>query len=132
MRRSICKSYSLIRSRLGLELGNCHWFVLDVWAALCLVGERVLEKVSVVALGIVLARVRTPAFGTSERARDCGLGAVEQIPDLARLEQVRVEDVALVVDRDVLVARLELTQAERHLLERFPRPIDPTQIHHLR
>ena len=64
------------------------------------IGERVLQPVGVVALGVVLAGVGAAALRPGEGRGGHRLGAVEQVAELARLEQVRVEDRALVPDAD--------------------------------
>ena len=60
---------------------------------------------------MILAGVRAAALAPSKRADDRRLGAVEQVADLTRLEQVGVEDGPLVVDRDPRVAGPELGDA---------------------
>ena len=67
-------------------------------AAVALGRQRVGQEVDVVALGVVLAGVGAAALRAGQRRGDGRLGAVEQVAQLARLEQVRVEDRALVVD----------------------------------
>src|SRR2546421_549307 len=70
--------------------------------------ERVAEEVLVVPVGIVVGpRVRAAALAAGQACDDHALGEVEQETELERLRQVAVEDVALVVDDDALVALLQ-------------------------
>ena len=64
-----------------------------------------LEEVLVVAVGeVVRARVRAAALLAGEPADDHARGELEHEAELERLGQVAVEDLALVLDDDALVA----------------------------
>src|SRR5207248_5599601 len=67
--------------------------------------DRVPEEVLVVALGeVARARVGAAALLASDPADDHALGQLEQEAELERLREVVVEDLALVLDDDVLEA----------------------------
>src|ERR1700686_5258770 len=98
MRRSTCIDASAsVRARLGLETGDRDGLVGEGRPAVGACGEGVLEPGRIVALGEVLAVVRAAALGAGERRMDGRFGAVEQVPHLARVEEVRVEDRAAVL-----------------------------------
>src|SRR6185437_3558983 len=112
MRRSISIALDLshsVRARLGLELGDGDRLVLESRRAeVRLVGQGVAQPVDVVALREVLARVAAPRLLAGQRRPDRGFGAIKQVAQLARLEQVRVEDAAAVVDAYARVPILQL------------------------
>src|SRR3954451_9828926 len=122
MRSSVCKACLSVRPRLGFELRDGHRLEADVGAALGAVRKRVLEPVSVVALRKIFTEVAAAALLASERAGDGGLGAVEQVADLACLEQLGVEDTAGVAHRDVRIAAAQLAELVRHLGQRLLGP----------
>src|SRR5450759_752908 len=110
MRRSTCitRLPGSIDARLGLEPGDRHRLVSERGPGLAAVRERVGEEVDVVALRVVVARVGAPALLSRDRGRRHGLRAIDQVAQLARLEEVRVEDPAGVADTDAGVALLDL------------------------
>src|SRR5712691_769402 len=66
--------------------------------------DRVLHVVLVVPVRVVVrSGVRAPALLAGEAGDDRGVGELDQEPELERLRQVGVEDVALVVDDHVLI-----------------------------
>src|SRR6266566_7361650 len=102
---------SLVGPFLGLPLGHGHGLPVDSRPAVDPADERVLQIPLVVAVGIVVRpRVRAPALLALDAARNHARGEVEQEAELERLREVVVEDVALVLDDDALVA--------------FPEPFD--------
>ena len=88
------------------------------------------QEVDVVALGVVLAGVSTTALLARQRGDDGGLGAVEQVADLAGLQQVRVEHHALVGDRDLGVALAQLADLAERLVQHGLVAVDPDVVHH--
>src|SRR5450756_2672048 len=106
MRRSTCitRLPGSIRTRLRLEPGDRHRLVSERGPGLAAVRERVGEEVDVVALRVVIAGVGAPALGPRDRGRRHRLGAVDQVAQLARLEEIRVEDPAGVADADARIA----------------------------
>src|SRR5487761_2237709 len=109
MRRSTCitRLPGSIGTRLGLEPGDRHRLVAERGSGLAAVRERVGKEVDVVALWIVLAGVGAPALGPRDRGRRHRSGAVDQVAQLARLEEIRVEDHPGVADADAGVALLD-------------------------
>src|SRR5690554_1885224 len=101
IRTVICMSL-LVDAGLGLVLAQRHGLVADAQAAFVLVHQRVLEPVRVVALLVVLARVRAARLGAVQGGVDEQLGVVEQEAELERLHELGVVDLALVLDPDAL------------------------------
>src|SRR4029453_4850511 len=67
--------------------------------------DRVFHEVLVVPLRVVVrTRVGAPALLALEARDDHARREVEQVSELERLRQVVVEDLALVLDEDLLVA----------------------------
>src|SRR5436189_5079318 len=95
----------LVGPFLRLPLGHGHGLPVDSRAAVDPPDERVLQIMLVVAVGIVVrSRVRAPALLALDAARNHAGGEVEQEPELERLREIVVEDVALVLDDYPLVA----------------------------
>src|SRR5580765_8541941 len=97
-----------VDARLGFETRDGHRPGLQPRPTFSREGQGVLEPVAVVALREVLAVVGAAALGAGEGGSDGRLGAVEQVADLTCLEKVRIEDRALVLDADALVALLQV------------------------
>src|SRR5690606_20649737 len=128
--RTVMRMSLLVDPGLGLVPPQGHGLVVDADAAFVLVHQRVLQPVDVVALLVVLARVRAARLGAVQRGVDQQLGVVEQEPQLQGLDQLGVVDLALVLDADVAVALLQLGDL-RHLgRERLVRAEDGGVVHH--
>src|SRR5581483_1146411 len=119
-----------VRPRLRLEAGDRHRLVAKRRPALTPEGEAVGEEVDVVALGVVLPVVGAPALPARKGGRDGRLGAVEQVAELARLEQVRVERPPPVLDRDPPIPLAQPTDRRLRLREERLVAEDPDLVHH--
>src|SRR5207247_10802273 len=90
---------------LGLPLRHRHRLPVQYRMISDPADDRVLHEVLVVALRIIVrTRVGAPALLALEARADHGGRAPPHVAELARLRQVVVEDLALVLDDDVLVA----------------------------
>src|SRR3569833_522949 len=94
---------------LGLPLRDTHRRSRELDAAVLPARDRVHHEVLVVTGRVVRrARVRAEALLAPDAAFDYAKLSFEDVAELVRLLQVVVEDVALVLDVDVLVALAQL------------------------
>ncbi len=85
---------------------------------------------SVVAAGVVVAEVGTPALGAGSGRDHQRLGQVEQVAQLQGLGEVEVEHRAPVVDRRLLVAGPQLSERPGHGGQALLGAKDRGQLHH--
>src|SRR5262249_8302709 len=85
---------------------------------------RVLEVLSVVALGEVGTLVRAARLAAGQGAEGHGLGCIEQEPQLQGGRQLGVKAVALVADGDLPVALFELPKRVARAAQRFLGAVD--------
>src|SRR6185295_19558661 len=90
---------------LGLPLRDRDGLPVEFWTAILPSDERVPHVVLVVTVGIVVrACVSSTALLARETRDHHGRGQLEQEAELERLREVAVEDVALVLDEDPVIA----------------------------
>ncbi len=75
------------------------------------------HEVLVITLGVILAELRAPAFGTLQRGLHGGLAQKDQVAQLDCGHQVGIEGIALVVDRELGVIGLGLHHAFPRFLQ---------------
>src|SRR5439155_20452687 len=89
--------------RLGLELGDRHRLVVEARRLAVLAHERqaVAQPSLVVALGVVLARVRASSLPASKGGCHRCLRTLQQVAELERLAEIGVIAATLVLDMEV-------------------------------